>query len=366
MFFVLLALVAVGGVTGVLWMERRRGRDFRARMGELHQERVRFWRALVRAGEQPADAPELRMRAQRHHARVRALADELRTHHRDASAGSWVATPEFAREEREMADALATSRVDREAALARVAHANAEIAALRGASAGATPLRPVLVHGVVGAVLGACVGFLVPYRFAGGFYLEESAAPLVTWTVAAALAGFMIGALGREEAWTHLLSPDVQGRSVLRVVVPALIGVAVTVVFYAFWFGPPSAARTETVLAEMAARARCPRPVPTVAEDSVPGLTGAERCALVWTAASAIPPTEATRAFVERGDTARVRVLRLAEVKSSRTVYLLPGYGFRARNVFAWNVTFALNGGIYLVSVDQRTGAARLRLSGRR
>ena len=362
MSFVLLALVCLLGVAAVLWMEARHRRDFHQRTVELHQERSRFWRTRLQADEPGADAAELGVRSHGHFRNVAALAETLRSRHREDAAETWVMGAEFSRELLEMEAALTSAGWNRQAAADRIRHAAGEIARAR-VSPAATPLRVVLVHGTVGAVLGGASAFLFVYRFADGFYLEDSAWPLVPWTFGAAVVGFMVGALGRDWAWTKLLPVHLQRQSAARLVLRAVAGVLVVVAVYAYWHGPPSAARKAAVLREMVARSGCPRPTPSVGRDSVPGLAAVERCAVVWTAASALPETPARHAFLQAGDTAGLAVASLTDIRSTNVVHPVPGWGVKLRNKFAWYVFFRLDDGpfvFYMVEVDQRTGRAYL------
>lgn len=361
MFLFVVAAAAV--VIAVLWMDRRHAGDFRLRMTELHQERSRFWRARLQAGESGADAVELAVRAQGHLSRVRALADAVRTRHRDAAAATWIADVEFTRELREMEDSLTRSDWSREAAARRMEHARREVAAL-GRPGGGAAERVAVVHGIAGAVLGACLGFMIPFRFARGFFLEDSAAPLVTWAVGGAVLGFVLGSLGREAFWTHVLPAERQGHSLARLVVPAVAGVVLVVAAYAFWFGPPSKGQQERVMRRMIAASACPRPLPRTQLDSLTSLPAQERCAIVWTAARALPPTPDARRFAERGDTAGVVVLSMDELHASNTIHLIPGWAFEGRSKHGWRVTLGVpgrTGGIYTIFVDQRTGRGIVR-----
>lgn len=362
MSFVLLALACLLGVAAVLRMEARHRGDFHQRTAELHQERSRFWRTRLQADEPGADAAELGIRSHRHFRNVGALAETLRSRHREDAADTWTMGAEFSRELLEMEAALTSTRWDRHAAADRIRHAAGEIARARQATA-ATPLRTVLLHGTVGAVLGGASAFLFVYRFAHGFTLEDSAWPLVPWTFGAAVVGFMVGALGREWAWTRLLPVHLQRQSAAKLVLRAAASVLLVVAVYTYWHGPPSAARKAAVLRGMVARTGCPRAMPTIGRDSASGLGEAERCAVVWTAASALPETPASRAFLHRGDTAGLSVTNLSDLRSTNVVHPLPGWGVTLRNKFTWYVFFRLDDGpfgYYMVEVDQRTGRAHL------
>lgn len=287
----LLALLAAAAlVLVVLRMDRRHARGFRESLAELHRERSRFWRARLQADEPGADAVELGVRAQQHLSRVRALADRLTTRHRDAAAGTWVATPEFTRELREMEDALAGSGWSREAAPRRMEHARRE-AASAGEGGGTAGVRLVLPRGV----LPGAIAFL---------------------TVAA---------------------------------------------FIAWWSGPPLPPQRARVMRQMVAATGCPRPMPRVWTDSVQVLGAAERCAVVWTAASALR----SAADAPRGDTAGLRVLRMDEMHASSVIDVVPGWGIKGRPMYGWMVmlgTSRASGGIYTVFVDQRTGRAQIKM----
>ena len=213
-------------------------------------------------------------------------------------------------------------------------------------------------------MLGACTGFLIPYWFAMGFYLEDSASPLAEWTLGGAVVGFMLGALGGEAFWDWMLPADAgRGRSLARVLGPTLAVVAVVVVAYAIWYGPPSGARQERVMEEMVARTGCPRLLPPVLMDSTPGLSPVQRCAVLRTAARALPPTPVVRRFVEAGDTAGVVVTYARDFSATNPIHVAPGWGVNGRNLFGWAVAFSVSGergGIYTVFVDRRTGRATL------
>jgi hypothetical protein len=356
-------LFAAAAVCVVLWMDRRRAAEFRETLAELHRARASFWRARLQADEPGADGPELARTAHGHLARVRALADRLRTRHRDAAAESWTAGAAFTRELAEMEHAMAGRAWSREAAAERMEHARREAGTL-GRSAGGAAERAALLQGLAGAVVCAAVGFLIPFRFARGFFLEDSAGPLLPWTLGGAVVGFMLGALGREAFWSRALPAERQGGSWVRAVVPTVVAVGVIVIAFAFCYGPPSAATKARVMREMVAASGCPRPMPAVRADSVRGLGAVERCALVWTAARALPPTPDARRFAQAGDTAGVLVAWMDELRASNTIDVAPGYAWEGRALHGWTVVLGIpgeTGGIYTVYVDGRSGRAKVR-----
>ncbi|HEV2147761.1 MAG TPA: hypothetical protein VGR37_10195 [Longimicrobiaceae bacterium] len=367
---VLLALLVAAGCTAVLWMEKRHSGEFHQQLIRLHEERARFWRKRLQADD-PALEPDAARRLQaecgQHFGRVRATLDALRSRSRELAADSWAVGPECDRELAEMQAALAGSAWDRAAALQRIGHASREVAALRPERDGSAPVGAFLLHGAFGAALGALAGFAIPYRFTHGFYLEDSASPLVAWTVGGALTGFLLGGLGREWVWQRVLPDEWLREGPRRVLFMAACALAPMVAAYWVLYSPPTERQRGEVLRALAAEARCPRPLPRIAVDSLAHLGASDRCAVFWGAAAALPLTPNTQGLLQRNDTTGVRVSWFGEMKAAKIVWIPLIFESRhVTNLWTWEVAVAFGGGeLYFLSVDKRTGRARLRFPDR-